>query len=254
MFGKKEDKPIYLNIAICGEGGVGKTSIIKTINPNAKILILNFENGLISIENWLRQNQDRVDVWDFTIDDYDKLMKLEKMKNEIEKYDYVVFDSLTTAYELIERPYMKNSKVKNSLEPIHYKQMAQDLKDILYAFRQFKINVIYLIHTEDVRDKFNDVEIRLAFSGNKSEPSVIKAIDFSFLLLKSNTSETRALFTSNGVVSETNPSVIKVCKKRDELGALNRIEAPNLHQLLTKYIENSLKAMEEFNNQQLNRS
>jgi hypothetical protein len=236
MFGK-QDKPRYLKIGVSGESGAGKTSIIKTINPDAKILLLNFENGLISIESWLNLNQDRVVVWDFLIDDYEKLIKLIKMKSEIEKFDYVVFDSLTFAYKLIEKFYMKQSKVKNSLEIQHYKQIAQDLEDIINAFRMFDINVVYLMHTADVRDKFNDVAIRLAFSGNLSEANILGSLDFSFLLLKSNTTDTRALFTTNGVVSETNPKVIGICKKRDEFNVLSRIEGANLHQVLTKYKE-----------------
>jgi broad-specificity NMP kinase len=88
----------YFRIGICGEPGSGKTTIIKTIRKDARILILNTEGGLNSIAGYLELNKQNITVRDIRA--YDDISKLKKyQESDIKDFDYIDYDDFIEEYE-----------------------------------------------------------------------------------------------------------------------------------------------------------
>ena len=81
---------------ITGFSGAGKTTMINTIPPGQKILIVSSENGLLAIREMLIERKKEVKA--ITIENFTDFQRcvetLQKSETE-SKYDWVVFDSLS---------------------------------------------------------------------------------------------------------------------------------------------------------------
>lgn len=229
----------YLNIGIAGNSGTGKTTIIKSINEKAKILILDVDKSLYSIETWIETNKERIHVKN--IDTYEDIMAIFKQKELLESYQYVVVDSLSKLTQLIAKHYRISSKLQNQLEQGQYLKLGFDVEDILFFFRNLKANVIYTLQTDDSTDKYGDVFIDIDLVGNMATKESLRVFDFIFYLIKSNTNSERYFITENGAISEQNQHILRCCKKRDEFHVLSKVEPANLHTLLKKFVEKRLE-------------
>jgi hypothetical protein len=81
---------------VLGLSGAGKTTLISTIPEGQRVLVLSSENGLLAIRDMLLQRKGEVKA--VTIDsfaDFKESVTLLGKKKVEEKYDWVVYDSLT---------------------------------------------------------------------------------------------------------------------------------------------------------------
>jgi len=228
----------YFRIGICGEPGSGKTTIIKTIRKDAKILILNTEGGLNSIAGYLELNKNNVSVRN--INTYEDINKLKKYTNDdVKDYNYIVVDTLSFMYKVIARHYIKDTqKVANVNEIQHYNQMSIDLFDVLNAFKNLNVNIIFLIHTKNITDKFQQRFIQLDFVGNQAYSYIMNDLDFIFYITKppKKGGEDRCLITQNMQIPEPDNRILEFCKKRDEFNVIKPIVNANINELLTNFI------------------
>lgn len=237
----------YFRIGICGEPGSGKTTIIKTIRSDAKVLILNTEGGLNSIAGHLELNKNSIVVRD--INTYDDINKIKKYTNDdIKGFDYIVVDTLSFMYKIIARHYIKDSqKVANVNEIQHYNQMSIDLFDVLNAFKNLKANIIFLIHTKNFTDKFQQRFIHLDFVGNQAVSYIVNDLDFIFYIMKNpnKTDNSRLFITENMKIPEPDNRVLEFCKKRDEFNVINAVEHAHIHSFLTNFTSRRSKMLEQ---------
>ncbi len=241
----------YLMIGICGEPSSGKTTIIKTIRKDAKILILDLEGGLSSIFGWLEMNKFNVMVK--KISTYEEICELKKWgDSDISDFDYIVVDTLTYMYQIISRWYIKdNQKVANTNERQHYNQMPVDIFDILNNFKSLKANFIFLMHTKNYADNFQQRFVQLEFVGNQVQPIINKALDFIFYIMKNPSQENqggeqRVLVTKNLTIPAPDNRILEFCKKRDEFHVINAVVNANIDELLTNFVNNRNKFLKEY--------
>ena len=243
----------YFRIGICGESGSGKTTIIKTIRKDANILILNTEGGLNSIAGYLELNKQNITVRD--INNYEDISKLKKYQEaDIKDFDYIVVDTLSFMYKIIARHYIKDAqKVANIQEIQHYRQMAIDLFDVLNAFKNLKINIIFLIHTKNTTDKFQQRFIHLDFTGNEAMLYLMNNLDVLCYIMKHPTKgEERILITQNMKLPEPDNRIVEFCKKRDEFHVINKVEKADINNLLTSFIEKRNNFLKQYQQKEIN--
>lgn len=228
----------YFRIGIGGEAGTGKTTLIKTIRKDARILILDIEGGLMSIDGFLEVNKQNIEVR--KINNISDINILKKYTNEnVKNFDYLVVDSLSFMYKIIARSYIKDTqKVVNANEIQHYGQMAIDMFDILNAFKKLDINIIYLMHTKNISDNFQQRFIQLDFVGNDGVKYILNDLDFMCYITQSpiEGSKDRVLITENLTLPPPDNRRLEFCKKRDEFNIIKPIEPANINNLLTNFI------------------
>ena len=243
----------YFRIGICGEPGSGKTTIIKTIRKDARILILNTEGGLNSIAGYLELNKQNITVRDIRA--YDDISKLKKyQESDIKDFDYIVVDTLSFMYKVIARHYIKDTqKVANVNEIQHYNQMSIDLFDVLNAFKNLKVNIIFLIHTKNITDKFQQRFIQLDFAGNQATSYIVNDLDFIFYIMKHPTKgDERILITQNMKLPEPDNRMLEFCKKRDEFNVINKVEKADINHVLTNFIQKRNNVLQQYQQKEMN--
>lgn len=243
----------YFRIGICGEPGSGKTTIIKTIRKDARILILNTEGGLNSIAGYLELNKQNITVRNIsTYEDINKLKKYQE--SDIKDFDYIVVDTLSFMYKVIARHYIKDTqKVANVNEIQHYNQMSIDLFDVLNAFKNLKVNIIFLMHTKNTTDKFQQRFIQLDFTGNQAYSYIVNDLDFIFYIMKHPTKgDERILITQNMKLPEPDNRMLEFCKKRDEFNVINKVEKADINYVLTNFIQKRNSILQQYQQKEMN--
>ena len=234
MYNKKEK---YFNALISGQNGIGKSTLVKTIDPKAKILYINFEKGIDSIENWYSQNLKRVDVlqMDSTWEDVktlatnDLLTIVNKLKNtnDTKFYDYIFIDSITSLARLLELEARK-IKQKDGKEDFSYGDwglIQQRANSFFYYILNQPCHKIFVGHTET---KDNIISLRI--NGNVFVRNILDDINYSFYLTK-NKDNKRVFLTQNCYSFEGN---VMLCKKRDEENLLAEEEEASIQHIINK--------------------
>lgn len=244
----------YFRIGICGEPASGKTTIIKTIRKDAKILIFDVEGGLNSVSGYLHLNANNISIKE--IKNYEDVTALKKLKNEdVKDFNYIIIDTLSFLYKIIARYYIKDTqKVANVNELQHYNQMSLDLFDVLNAFKNLKINIIFLIHTKNITDKFQQRFVTLDFVGNQALSYIMNDLDFIFYLMKNPKTggEDRILITQNLQIPNPDNRILEFCKKRDEFNVIPAIINANINELLTNFTNKRNEFLKQYQNKEIN--
>jgi hypothetical protein len=224
-----EDK--FAKILISGSSGSGKTSIIKTLPNDVRILIYDFENGLLSINNFLTKNKDRIVV--YTCDEgYSDIKKITALTNkDIADFDYIVIDSLTMISRIIEKHYTNSVGKEGELQIHHWKLIANDAWMLFSNLMSLECNVIFYAQTDTLPDSMGRRNIELAINGNDFKKQILPMLDFAFYL-SVNEKKERFFITDNTVAISS--GALHVCKKRDENNALEDVEIANLEYIFNK--------------------
>lgn len=222
-----------ISVIIYGESGTGKTTLAKTVPDKDRALIINAENGLLSLKG------EKIPVYDITVDKdgnkldrkyrFEKLIHLLKMLNTDEfkaKYDWLIFDSLTEItqclVEFLKGKYPDKKDVLNVWGEYtdHVQQLAKEVRD----FAPYNIVILALesVDKDESGRRFTGIDI----SGKVSMR--IPALFDECFQLKTFTNEQgqqqRFLITSkyeNNIV-------------KDRSGKLNQFEEPNLTTIINK--------------------
>lgn len=224
-----EDKIV---IVVYGESGAGKTTLIKTIKGTP--LIINAENGLRSIADA------GIDYFDLTkseingvvteigrIDRFNKLdMFLRDIHKYREKYDWLVFDSLTEiAQNLVEGLKFKHEGNNNHYVmwgdyKNHIEALVKMLRDV------FHFNVLFL-----ALDNFSSNEEGVRFhqidvpgSASRTIPAMVDEVFYLKKFVNQDGNEERLLLTDT----------YKNFLAKDRSGKLNQFEKPDLGLIMDK--------------------
>ena len=213
------------SIFVYGQSGSGKTSLIKTLP--GKVLVVNAENGLLSISDY------QCDVYDLTVDKdnnvlprtirFDKLMYfLNNVLGDIgdKGYDWIVFDSLTE----ISQNLLESLKAKN-LEGFklwgEYSERMLDLTKVLRDLRPY--NILILGHDSIEYDDFKRRFVTIDLNG-KIANRLPALFDEIFYLRVNRETAAREIITDD----------VDNITAKDRSGKLKLIEEANLTNILNK--------------------
>lgn len=242
----------YIKMLVSGINGCGKSTLVKTLPKDSKILYINFEEGIDSIANWYNNNRDRVDILSVEnfIEDVQNLSKYNlqyiidgakiKAQNESleEKmplpnitdyqdtqavnYDFVFVDSVTALGKKIEYQ-IKQSKLKPTYDDWNIIQGVAS--NLFYTLLKLNTHVIFLGHTT-----IENNVIGLRLNGTVFKGNILDDVNYSFYYYVSP--EGRGLISCNEIA--VSQGILNMCKTSDELGVLNKIEEPNLEAIINK--------------------
>lgn len=210
-------------ICIMGESGSGKTTSMRTLDPNSTYYFDCDGKGL-AWKGWKSQYNENKKNYFCTRD----IPKIERtiMKISTEKQDVktVVVDTLNTA--------MADKEVKGMKENgygkwIDLTQFVWNLVETAGGLRD-DLTVIFVMHSETVRDDFGYAFTRIRTNGRKMEKLVLESL-FNVVLLAKRTDEGRYVFET-----QTKNSTAK-----SPMGAFETFEIDN-------DIQSVLTALEEF--------
>ncbi len=143
---------------IVGPSGIGKTSLLRTINPSDGILVLSAEAGLLSVRDlWLEDAIKVVEI--LNIDDFQKTFEeLKRVENQ-SQYKWIFIDSLTEiaakSLEAWEKKYPDNKDSYNKWNGYEGQMLY-----LIKGFRDLKpYNVIFTCQ-ESVKDLGITAEIK----------------------------------------------------------------------------------------------
>lgn len=210
-------------ICIMGESGSGKTTSMRTLDPNSTYYFDCDGKGL-AWKGWKSQYNENKKNY-FCTRDIPKIertiMKISTEKPEIKT---VVVDTLNTA--------MADKEVKGMKENgygkwIDLTQFVWNLIETAGGLRD-DLTVIFVMHSETVRDDFGYAFTRIRTNGRKMEKLVLESL-FNVVLLAKRTDEGRYVFET-----QTKNSTAK-----SPMGAFEIFEIDN-------DIQSVLTALEEF--------
>lgn len=210
-------------ICIMGESGSGKTTSMRTLDPNSTYYFDCDGKGL-AWKGWKSQYNENKRNY-FCTRDIPKIertiVKISAKKSEIKT---VVVDTLNTA--------MADKEVKGMKENgygkwIDLTQFVWNLIETAGGLRD-DLTVIFVMHSETVRDDFGYAFTRIRTNGRKMEKLVLESL-FNVVLLAKRTDEGRYIFET-----QTKNSTAK-----SPMGAFETFEIDN-------DIQSVLKALEEF--------
>jgi hypothetical protein len=233
----KDFKSDRLSLLVYGPSGSGKTSI--TASLPGKVLIVNAENGLLSVSSGV----ERV-VYDITVDangkdlprDYrfEKLIHLLKviLPTMPEKFDWLVFDSLTEISQTLVEGLKKKYPDKKDSLPMwgEYNDLMVSFVKQLRDYRPFNILLLALDSTDkdDTGKRFIGVDIN-----GKVSSRVPALIDEVFYLKDFETSDGKKI---KKLITSNYQNIIA----KDRSGRLDQFEDPDLSKIIAKI--NGVKA------------
>lgn len=221
----------FAKILISGQSGSGKTSVIKTLPNDVNILIYDFENGLLSINNFLKQNANRISAYTCN-EGYSDIKRISNITNvEVANFDYIIVDSLSMVSRIIEKHYANSVGKEGEITIAQWKNIANDAWLFFNNLMQLECNVIFYAQTDITVDSVGRRNIELAINGNDFKKQILPILDFAFYL-SVNEKKERFFVTDNSVSLAS--GALHVCKKRDELNVLNDIEEANLEYIFNK--------------------
>lgn len=219
-------------IFVYGPAKVGKTTLITTLPEDKKTLIINAEQGMLSISG-----KREMHVYDLTLDDEGKEINrkarpqrllnfmfniLPQMANRV---DWVVLDSLTEIADCLEESLRETAiNEKGKFDNfIYYRELKSFLVKMSKMFRDFP-NVSFLIigHDKIRTDNFKIDHVEIGLPG-ASRNELAKIFDFIFYMFIDESGNRKLATASTSTV---------ICGDRS--GKLLPIEEPSLTNILNK--------------------
>lgn len=210
-------------ICIMGESGSGKTTSMRTLDPTTTYYIDCDGKGL-AWKGWKDQYSEEKKNY-FRTRDIPKIEKTISMISEGKpSVKVVVVDTLNTC--------MADKEVKGMKENgfgkwIDLTQFVWNLVETAGRLRD-DLTIIFVMHSETVRDDFGYAFTRIRTNGRKMEKLVLESL-FSNVLLAKRTDDGRYVFETQSQNSTA----------KSPMGAFETFEIDN-------DIRNVLKALEEF--------
>jgi hypothetical protein len=116
-----------------------------------------------------------------------------------------------------------------------------------------KVNIIFLIHTKNITDKFQQRFIQLDFAGNQATSYIVNDLDFIFYIMKHPTKgDERILITQNMKLPEPDNRMLEFCKKRDEFNVINKVEKADINHVLTNFIQKRNNVLQQYQQKEMN--
>jgi hypothetical protein len=133
-------------IVVCGVGGSGKTSLLKTINPDKRVLVIGFEEGVKRINDYLNKSENITVA--FSNDRLPDLTLL-KSKSFIEKsnnnFDYIFVDSISSLVSNLFNHFLGISKDNWQAGS----ETVKLLKPVFESIFQIQKPIIFLSHVKE---------------------------------------------------------------------------------------------------------
>ena len=181
-----------IKMLVSGRNKCGKTTLVRTIPQDQRILFLAIEDGLYTLEwdGWLEKNKDRIKVFIFDkkVSDISEVI-LSWTEDNLKDYDWIVVDSMTKINNLAEA---KQAENKTKLEFNDWNIVGELGKRFYTKILSFNKNILLFAHTK-VSDRG---EIEFKMSGAKLKDTLPDDVDFSFYLYADKDGK-RELVTSN---------------------------------------------------------
>jgi phage nucleotide-binding protein len=144
-----------ITLMIYGQSGIGKTSLIKTLDTEPeRILYIAADPGQLALQSNSHNQRDMTAV-DFvqpkTIPDMDWVKRLASHDKVGEKYDYIVVDGLSELGETVLRNEKASQKQKGTRANmiVAYGEMADYMVDWIVVMQQSQSSVIFITHIDD---------------------------------------------------------------------------------------------------------
>lgn len=203
---------------IVGASGVGKTSLVKTLD-HKKTLILSAESGLLSVKD-VSVDFIQIKTFDDLIDAYKFLSKNES------DYENIFIDSLTEIAEIlfqqIKPEYSKSQKFGL------YEEYSERLIKFLKTLRDMNNFNIWMTCLDKLQSKDNTEVVTMDLiqkSLSKKIPQIFDEVFYMQSVLRDNGDNVRVLITDNIIIDFA----------KDRSGKLDRYEKPDL-QIITNKI------------------
>lgn len=217
------------NILIYGRAGVGKTSLVKTLNCNeSEILILDADRGtkvLSDYEYPVIQIKDLRNAFD----------AIRYVQKNSSKYKWVVVDALSELSSI----FLSELKEKNSDTRQAYMKMGDYILDFIKQVRELPINKYFISHESRVEDQDDgSVQYCPALEGSAVKARLPQFFDIILVLrgFKNDEGEIVRKLQSGGDLKYVT---------KDRTGKLDNFEELNLQALFDKIQSNSSKTKEK---------
>jgi len=227
-------KKNHATILVVGESGIGKTSLIKTIGKDKKVLIFDFERGLKSVTNHIINNKDNITAFQCFNFEQIKYITSQKSIDGMAKYDYVVFDSITRISAIIEDELRNIPKFMANTQQL-YGELAIQMMHLVLAFSKINTNII-VTALPLVDNGITSINLRGGFKN-----SIRQYFDFVFTLIKENDSQEKQ--GKRYFITDTSAE-FPLAKSRDELNILEYKEEANLKNIFEKILNENKEIIE----------
>lgn len=191
-----------INMVIFGHGGAGKTTLACTAQDS--------ENGrdvlLIDVDRGVESVSDRDDVDVLQPSNWTELNAIlqwiKKQGDDVKGYRTIVFDSLTSMYDLILKNILKSSPTPDMPSQPEYGKANMALQQVVQEMRALGdkgINTIFIAHAKEEQDQGSQmVLIRLALTPGVTN-NIMRVVDHVGFLMVDPVSGNRKLVLKNTV-------------------------------------------------------
>jgi phage nucleotide-binding protein len=205
----------HVKLLVYGPAGAGKTTLVKTL---PKVLVLSAEGGLLSLAGL---DVEYIEIK--SIDDLRRAYLWIKESDDAVRFESVALDSISEIAEVV----LSAEKAGNKDPRKAYGEMADQMTDLIRAFRDLPKNVYFSAKMEKTQDEAGRLLYAPSMPGNKVGQNLPYFFDEVLALRVEKNADgqtVRALMTdSDGLWTA-----------KDRSGKLDDFEAPDLGAIIAK--------------------
>lgn len=196
-----------INMVIFGHGGIGKTTLACTAQDTEhgrNVLLIDVDRGVESVS-------DRNDIDVLQPENWGQLHQIlqwiKKQGDDVKQYKTIVFDSLTSMYDLVLKNILKSSPTPDMPSQPEYGKANAALIQLIAEMRALGdrgVHTIFIAHAKEEQDQGSQmVLIRLALTPGV-QSAVMRTVDHVGFLTADNNSGNRKLQlkSSNKVIAK----------------------------------------------------